>query len=70
MTVTLKQRTYLNADGKAVAENDPDRSSLLGLEGDTIDDDAAQAAGVPTGALKQSKPSANKKRTPAKNKAS
>lgn len=73
MTVTLKQRTYLNDDGKAVADTDPSRASLLGLEGDTIDNDVAKAAGIPTGALgktKKATPSKNKQRTPAKNKAS
>lgn len=81
-TVTLGQRTYLDAEGKAVADGDETRAELFGLEGDEVTAAAAEAAGIPDGKLggkakpaakkpaarKQSKPAANKKATPARNK--
>lgn len=68
--ITLAQRTYLDADGIAVAEDNDTRATLLGLEGDEITVSAAEAAQIPTGTLGESESSApaTKKRAPAKNK--
>lgn len=66
--VTLAQRTYLDADGKATAGRGA--VTLLGVEGKRISKSAAVAAGIPTGELTKAKaPAKNKAKAPAKNKA-
>lgn len=69
--VTLAQRTYLTADGKATTGKGA--VTLLGVEGKRIPKSIAVAAGIPTGAIAEPKaktPAKNKAQTPAKNKAS
>lgn len=47
MSHALTERTYVNADGtKVVPEGSPEAHSLLGLEGDEIDDERAKALGL------------------------
>lgn len=46
MTHTLTERTYLDRDGKVAKAGSPEAFSLLGIEGDAIDDDRAKALGL------------------------
>lgn len=60
--VKLKQRTYLDDKGKAVAEGDPGAVSLLGTEGKRISAASAKRAGVPDGSLKSKAAQGDKSR--------
>jgi len=51
MGVKLKQRTWKTADGRAVAEGDPDAAILVGNEGAMVTDEQAEAMGLVNGAV-------------------
>lgn len=75
--VTLKQDTYLTADGEATTVDDPAAATLLARAGKVVPRDAAKAAGIAANGtiggsspapVKQAAPAQNKRRLPSRNK--
>jgi len=60
--VNLKQRTYLDDQGRAVCADDPSRQTLLGPEGRDIPQSQADACGLVDGAIKRDKRTRKDKR--------
>lgn len=55
MSVTLKQRTYANADGKAVGADYMGQKTLIGPAGAKVSDEQARSLGLDNGAIPAAK---------------
>lgn len=53
MSVTLKQRTYANAEGQAVGADYPGPKTLVGPAGAKVSDEQARLLGLENGAIPQ-----------------